>query len=105
MRYAFIAEHRASWPIALQCRVLDVARSGFYTWQRRRPKARAAFQATLTEQIWTVYRNRRQVYGAPRIHQELRAQGQSCNRKTVAKYMRLAGIRARTSRRFRVTTT
>ena len=105
MRCAFIAEHRACWPIAIQCRVLQVTRSGFYAWQRGRPGARAARQAALTEQIRNVHRHSRQVYGAPRIHQELLAQGQSCNRKTVAKYMRLAGIRAKTSRRLRVTTT
>jgi putative transposase len=105
MRYAFIQDHRRQWPVTVQCHVLEVARSGFYAWKRREPSARAQRQAELTDQIREAHTASRQIYGAPRIHQELLAQGQRCNRKTVAKCMRKAGIRAKTHRPFRVTTT
>lgn len=42
---------------------------------------------------------------AVRVHAELVARGQACNRKTVAKLMRQAGIRSRCRKRFRVQTT
>ncbi len=32
MRYAFIKEHRQVWRVALMCKVLEVAVSGFYQW-------------------------------------------------------------------------
>lgn len=105
MRYAFIENHRRRWPVTVQCRVLEVARSGFYVWRLREPSARTDRRAALRDQIRTVHAASRQVYGAPRIHQELLAQGQPCNRKTVAKCMREAGIRAKTHRPFRVSTT
>ena len=35
MKYACIAQHRDSYPVTLMCRVLDVARTGFYAWRRR----------------------------------------------------------------------
>lgn len=106
MRYRFIDEHRAVWPIEVQCRVLQVSRSGYYAW-RARPESRTARrQAELTDRIREIHgRKHHANYGAPRIHRELVAQGDACNRKTVEKLMCRAGIRAKTCRRFRVMTT
>ena len=43
MRYAFIEQHKKMWPVADQCRVLEVAVSGFRAWQKRQSgKPRAA---------------------------------------------------------------
>jgi len=106
MRYSFIDEHRTVWPIGVQCRVLEVSRSGYYAW-RARPESRTARRrAELTDRIREIHaRPHHANYGAPRIHRELVAQGYACNRKTVEKLMCRAGIRARTCRRFRVLTT
>ena len=35
MRFRFILAEKASYPVALMCRVLQVSRSGFYAWARR----------------------------------------------------------------------
>lgn len=106
MRYRFIENHRSVWPIAVQCEVLQVARSGYYAWRKRPPSVRAQRQANLTDRIQAIHNQKHQdVYGAPRIHQELVAQGHACNRKTVAKCMKAAGIQAKTVKKFRVLTT
>lgn len=106
MRYRFIDKHRGVWPISVQCAVLEVTRSGYYAWRKRPPSAQARRRAELTDRIRAIHEQPHQdVYGAPRMHQELRAQGQACNRKTVAKCMQAAGIRAKTVKPFRVTTT
>lgn len=106
MRYAFIQEHREVWPIAVQCDVLEVSRSGFYAWRKRPASARDKRREELTQQIRKIHqRPHHDTYGAPRVHQELIAQGHACNRKTVAKCMRAAGIQSRTTKKFRVTTT
>lgn len=105
MRYAFIDDHRDHWPLAVQCDVLAVSRSGYYAWRNRGPSPTAQQRAVLTEQIRQVHQASRATYGAPRVHAELAANGQTCNRKTVAKCMQQAGIRAKSHRRFRVTTT
>jgi transposase InsO family protein len=106
MRYRFIDEHRTVWPIEVQCRVLEVSRSGYYAW-RTRPESPAALRrAKLMDRIREIHgRQHHANYGAPRIHRELMAQGYPCNRKTVEKLMCQAGIRAKTCRRFRVMTT
>ena len=35
MRYRFIQAEKAVYPVGVLCRVLDVARSGFYAWYQR----------------------------------------------------------------------
>lgn len=106
MRYRFIDDHRTVWPIAVQCDVLEVARSGYYAWRKRPPSSQAQRRAELTDRIQEIHaRKDHDAYGAPRIHRELLAQGHACNRKTVAKCMKQAGIQAKTVKKFRVTTT
>src|SRR5262249_992652 len=106
MRYRFIQKHRGIWPIEVQCRVLEVSRSGYYAWCRRPTSHAAQRRAELIQRIREIHQRPHHAnYGAPRIHRELLAQGCPCNRKTVEKLMCRAGIRARTCRRFRVLTT
>jgi len=85
MRYRFIDDHRDCWPVAIQCDVLDVSRSGYYSWRRRGPSLTAQRRAALAERIRDVHRASRATYGSPRVHAELVAQGQNCQRITVAK--------------------
>jgi transposase InsO family protein len=104
VRYAFIEVHRSTWPVAVQCRVLEVTRSGFYAWRQRPPSAAAQKREKLAAAVRRVHQGPRQVYGSPRVHAELRATGYRCSRNTVAKVMRAAGIRAKTVRKFCRTT-
>lgn len=105
MRYAFIRKHQDCWPVTVQCRVLAVSRSGYYAWRHREPSVTAQRRAVLTEQIRAAHLASRRTYGSPRIHAELVAQGHACNRKTVAKCLRNAGLQAKTVKRFRAATT
>ena len=105
MRYAFIERHGTVWPIVIQCAVLNVSRSGFYSWRKRPPSVTATRRAALTQEVREVHRISRENYGAVRVHQALGQRGTKCDRKTVAKVMHEAGIRSKTSRKFRVTTT
>ena len=105
MRDAFIERHRTAWPIVIPCVVLQVSRSGSYSWRQRPPSATSAKRAALLQEVREVHRLSRETYGAVRVHQALGQRGTMCNRKTVAKVMREAGIRSKTSRKFRVTTT
>lgn len=103
-RYRFIVANRACYPIALLCRVLGVARSGYYAWLTRPESARQQANLGLTERIRVVYADSRQTYGSPRVHAVLRQHGVCCSRKRVARLMRqarLVGCRLR--RRTRTT--
>jgi transposase InsO family protein len=68
------------------------------------PRQRQAANEQLVEHIRAAYEQGRQVYGSPRIHAELRAQGIVCGKHRVARLMQQAGICAVQKRR-RVCTT
>lgn len=87
------------------CAVLQVSRSGYYAWRERKPSARQERSQQLVAQIRQAHQASRQIYGSPRIHQELLAQGAACSENTVAKLMKQHGIRSKTCRKFRVCTT
>jgi putative transposase len=50
------------------------------------------------------HKQRRKTYGSPRICKDLRANGETCSRKRVAKIMNQSGIKAKMKKRFTVTT-
>jgi putative transposase len=100
VKFAFAKEHRRRWPMQAMCRVLKVARSGFYAWRKRKPSRRQVHREKLLEKIKIVHRENRQLYGSPRVHRALLIDGELVCRNTVAKLMRQAKIRAKTRRRF-----
>lgn len=104
MRFAFIAEEKAAFPVRLLCRTLQVSRAGFYAWQGRPPAPRARADDRLGLEIAAIHAESRQRYGSPRVHAELADRGCRTSRKRVARLMRARGLAARRRRRFRVTT-
>jgi putative transposase len=91
--YRFISAEKARTPVSMACRWLGVSRSGYYAWATRAPSQRALTDAWLTERIRAVHEAHRGVYGAPRIHADLRlAHGVRVSRKRVERLMRAAGI-------------
>lgn len=90
--YQFIEAEKAWYPITMLCRVLGVARSGYYAWLRRGVSARIQADQRLAEQIRRHHAQSRSTYGAPRIHADLRATGIRCGCKRVARLMRQAGL-------------
>src|SRR6266536_5762981 len=66
--------------------------------------AKALEDALLAEQVKRAFENNRCVYGSPRVHAELRAQGLHCARKRVARLMREQGLFTRRPRHRRMNT-
>jgi transposase InsO family protein len=100
--YRLIEVERAHHAVSRLCRVLGVARAGYYAWASRPPSARTLADETLSEQIRDIHASSRGTYGAPRVHAELRlGLGVRVGRKRVARLMRehgLAGVHRRRGR-------
>jgi len=92
MKYAAIAECKQDFPVVRLCAVLQVSESGYYAWLKREPSRRQQENAVLSERIKQVWMQFRGLYGAPRIHAELQAQGLCVGRHRVARLMRQVGI-------------
>ena len=92
------------FPVTLTCKVLQVSSSGYNAWYQRPPSAREKTNQEFVKKIKAVYNENLGVYGSPRIHQELKSQGVACSENRVARLMRLRGVRAKQSKRFKTTT-
>lgn len=104
MKYRFITENRAHMPVAQSCQLLDVSRSGYYTWCKHTPSVREQANEALAKDIRRLFETNEQRYGSPRIVLDLREEGKSCSKNRVARLMRSKGLVARATRRFKTTT-
>jgi putative transposase len=105
MRFRFIEDHRADYPVRVMCGALDVSPAGYYAWRSRLESPRSAANRDLLDDIARIHRDTRGRYGSPRIHVELQAQGRGVSRGRVERLMRRHGIRAIMARPRRVRTT
>lgn len=96
---------KGEYPIRLVCGALEVAASGYYRWRRRPRSARQEQDEVLAEQIALAHRKSRHTYGAPRIVDELHAQGIKISRRRCARLLRAKGLRGRKKNRRRPRTT
>jgi putative transposase len=96
--------HEAEFGILAMCRVLSVTRQGYYAWRKRRPSRRADANEALLAEIRAIHFRSRRSYGSPRVWRELKARRGRLDKKRVARLMAKAGLRAKRSRRYRVTT-
>lgn len=82
------------------CRVLQVSRSGCYTWQHRATSPRAQANQLLIDRMRVLHQQTREAYGARKMWQLLNREGLVCGRHRVARLRRLAGIVALRRRRY-----
>jgi transposase InsO family protein len=99
---------RTQYPVSISCEVLEVSASGYFTWKRQQeprttPSARISDEALLVH-MRAIHAEVKQEYGWPRMHKELVARGIRVGRERVRKLMKQHGIRAKTKRKFVVTT-
>lgn len=104
MKFQFIEAQRARYPVHRLCQVLQVSRSGYYAWRKRPLSKREMANQSLVGQIQAIHQESLETYGSPRIYSELLQRGIGCSQNRVARLMQRHGIRARQSRRFKVTT-
>jgi putative transposase len=103
--YRLIEAEKAHHQVSRLCRVLGVARAGYYAWASRPPSQRMLDDAYLGEQIRQIHARSRGTYGAPRVHAELRlGLGIGVSRKRVARLLRDHGLQGVHRRRRRGTT-
>jgi putative transposase len=107
VKYAWIREHRDSFPVVVACDVLEVSTSGYYAWFDRAPSPRARRTARIREAVREVHATSHGIYGSVKITEALeeRSDLERACRNTVAKAMREMGLKSRVSRAFTPTTT
>ena len=87
---------KANYPIIVLCRVLKVARQGYYKWQKKQVEDSASFREIenqeLAEKIKQIDAQHKGRYGVRRIHAQLRTEGFRVNLKRVYRIMKTLGL-------------
>lgn len=105
MRYAFVAQERAHYPVRLLCRVLAVSVSGFHDSLKRQAQPRRDPDVAIRADMHTIHAGSRGTYGRPRMVQALGACAHPVGPKRVARLMHEEGLRGRCKGPFRPRTT
>jgi len=92
--YKFIEAHQKQHKVGMMCRVLGVARSGYYEWLREPVSKRGQEDVRLLRLIRASFNASHGIYGAPRVFLDLREAGETCSKHRVARLMRENGLRA-----------
>lgn len=92
--YKFIEANRNRFAVATMCRLLGVARAGYYAWLEHPISDRAQEDARLFRLVRASFVASHGIYGAPRILLDLREQGETCSKHRVERLMRENGLRA-----------
>jgi putative transposase len=107
VKYAWIRNHRDSFPISVMCEVLEVSTSGYYDSLERPPSPRGERHARIQAAVRQVHAESHGNYGSYKVALRLgqRDDLESACRNTVAQAMRKMGLKSRVSRQFTPTTT
>ncbi len=101
MKYAMIEENVGKHNISMMCKMLGVPRASYYAWQKRPVSQRKQRRAMIGMVVESTFRDFKKRYGAPRLTEELNAQGIECSVNHIAKLLRERGLRARNGKGFR----
>ena len=99
MRFAFVAKHRAIWPVAWLCKALDVSTSGFHDGLNRKPAKRTLENEAVLDLIRRSFLESDRTYGARRVWRDVLAEGMSCGLHRVERLMHKSALKARPRRR------
>ena len=89
-----MAEHKSQFRLHSMCRVLRVQRSGYYAWKRKPKSKRTLTDESLLVKIKHSFESSQSIYGSPRVHCDLREDGERCGEKRIARLMRQAQLRS-----------
>jgi transposase InsO family protein len=99
-----IDAEKKAYSISLLCTVMQVTRSGYYSWRTRDKSARQCEYEKLIPVVQEAHRISKGTYGTRRISGEIEAHGVSCGRDKARTLMKLADVSAKQKRKFKVTT-
>ena len=74
--------------------ILGVSGSGFKSWSNRKPSKSKRRKEDVKKEISVIHEESHEIYGAPKITEELKKKGHVISEKTVGNYMREMHIKA-----------
>ena len=106
MRYDFIRREKKAYPVTVLCSVMKVSRSGFYDYLHSFTNGSddSPEEVALKTRTIAIFKEHRGKYGSRRISKQLKAEGYPVGRYKARRLMRELGLKAKASKRYKVTT-
>jgi putative transposase len=104
MKYEFIKANRSAFSIVKMCQVLGVSTSGYYKQFKLPKNSRDKDNEMLLNRIRDIFVDNKGRYGSPRVKEQLDKDGIVCGKNRVARLMRKNNIKAKRSKKYKVTT-
>lgn len=102
VKFFAIQKHLGKYPIDLMASLMGISRSAFYKWKNRMELPDKELQ--IIQLIEKIFLGSRNTYGSPRIFNILKGLGIKCSKSKLERLMKKYGIKAKTKRKFKVTT-
>ena len=99
-----IDAEKKAYPAALLCDVMQVSRSGYYSWRNREKSPRQQEYERLIPVVQEADKISNHTYGARRIAKEVKEFGIACGKTKAKTLMKLANVSAKQKKKFKVTT-
>src|SRR5208337_2575960 len=103
-RYAVMKEMRFRYCIAAMCRMVQVSKSGYYQWLKRKPSKRVQEEGRLEVEITAAHKRTRKTCGPERLQPELKEHGVKVGIYRIRRIRKKLGLRCKQTRKFRATT-
>ena len=100
MLYSFIAAHSDQYAVQVLCRVLQVSRSAYYSWQQQKGVVSDENENGVEQSIISIFQEHRRRYGVRRIAAELKANAVKAGVYKVRKTLQKNGLKAIQPRSF-----
>jgi len=84
--------------------LLEVSRSSYYTYVDKKPSAKDIRDQELLEKIKMSFENSRNTYGATRIREDLKDQGEKVGKRRITRLMRDNRLICKRKKLFKITT-
>jgi transposase InsO family protein len=96
--------HRQEFSVERMASVLEVSRSGFYSWLRRGKGVRGIQRESFDHEVRNVFDGFHGRSGRDKVKKELCNRGRRCSRNRVGASLKRQGLRVRYRKKFKVTT-
>lgn len=80
---------------------LEVSRSGFYKWRKRKPSQQSIRREYVREAAVVAFKQSKKRYGSPRVTVELNESGIACSENHIAKLMEESGLKAKNGKNYK----
>lgn len=104
MKYTWIKDYSAHYPVARLCRLCGVSRTGFMQWKTRPMSCTATANIALDQRVLQLHVDSGRSYGRPRLLRALKAQGVRVGAERIRRSLQRQQLRPVYTRPYRVTT-